>query len=199
MPSVYHPAHRSQLGKGVPVPGRSRGSVDCGPRTVQMGIDQLTRGEQVPSIVEIRRRMGKPGPVPTSTTDADRCVESFGPQNDRRGLDYVRLQGAVYEPLLRDAVRAGEYVQVAIDYGVFNRQLGKRTGDPNFTGGHSIGIHGWRIHGGKAQWQLFDPLDDGRRAGIPKGPRWVSPAAVVAAWRAFGSYLGIFRGGDRTR
>lgn len=201
MTSVYHPKHQPQLGRGIPVPGRSKGSRDCGPRTVQMGIAQLTRGQLVPSIADIRERMGKPGPQTTSTFDADRCVESYTVRVmaplSRAGLDYIRFTGFRYLPLLRDAIKGGDYVQFAIDYGVLNKRLRGRTGDPAFTGGHSVGVHGWRIRDGKVQWQLFDPLDDGRRKGIPNGPRWVSPGAVIAAWRSFGAYAGIFRGGER--
>jgi len=42
---TYLPAHQAQLGAGIPVPGRTRGSRDCGPRTVSMGIDKLTEGQ----------------------------------------------------------------------------------------------------------------------------------------------------------
>ena len=201
MTSVYHPRPYRQLGRGVPVPGKSRGSMDCGPATVRMGIRQLTRGELDPSIEDIRARMGKPGPVPTSTADALRAVNSYnapemGPL-DRRPLNYQRLTGAMFEPLLRDAVKGGAFVQVAIDYGTFNRLMG-RTGDPNFRGGHSVGIHGWDRRGGRTVWQLFDPLDDGRRTGIPSGPRWVRPGPIIAAWKDMGHFFGIFRGGERT-
>jgi hypothetical protein len=166
-----------------------------------MGIDQLTRGELVPSIADIRKRMGRPGPQTTNTINADQCVESYGAEMsrlDRRGLDYARFRGAMFLPLLTDAVRAGEFVQVAIDYGTFNRAMKKHTGDPNFDGGHSIGVQGWRRGGGGQLWLLFDPLDDQRRAGIPDGPRWVPKEAVVAAWKSFGHYFGILRGGERT-
>lgn len=198
MADLYHPKHQPQLGRGVPVPGGSRGSRDCGPRTIQMGLDALTRGELVPTIVEIRRRMGKPGPVPTSTTDAERCVESFPMATlDRRRLIYDRFHGEMFLPMLTDAVRAGEPIQVAIDYGIFNREMGRKTGDPNFTGGHSVLVHGWRRRNGQ-KWYLFDPLDDARRDGIPDGPRWVPKSAIIAAWRAFGGYFGVLRGGERT-
>lgn len=201
MADIYHPRHQPQLGRGTPVPGGTRGSRDCGPRTVQMGIDQLTRGELVPSIQEIRRRMHKPGAQTTNTSDADLCVESYGSEMarlDRRGLDYERYRGTVFLPKLTDAVRAGDYIQVAMNYGAFNRAMRHRTGDPDFTGGHSVGVHGWKRSGSGQLWLLFDPLNDGRRKGIPNGPTWVPKEAVIAGWRSFGGYFGIFRGGERT-
>ena len=205
---IYHPRHSGQLGHGIPVPGRSRGSRDCGPKVIQFGIDQLTRGQLRPTIVEIRERMGKEGPVTTNTTDAERCVESYDNEMsriDRRPLKYDRYRGGAFRRHLVDALKAGDFVQIAIDYGTFNRRLGFRTGDPNFVGspgrpaGHSVGGHGWRDRDTREpEMFLFDPLDDGRRAGIPDGPRWVPLSAVLAAWRDLGGYFGILRGGERT-
>lgn len=202
MPDIYHCKHQPQLGRGIPVPGGAQGSRDCGPRTIQMALDAATRGELVPSIQEIRKRMGKPGPQTTNTFDADRCVESYGGSDmfklDRRGLDYDRFTGSTFLPLLTDAVRAGEPIQLAIDYGRFNREMRRKTGDPAFDGGHSVLVHGWKRSGSGQQWYLFDPLDDGRRPGIPTGPRWVPKDALISAWRSFGCFFGIIRGGERT-
>lgn len=201
MSDIYQPRHQPQLNRGVPVPGGSRGSRDCGPRSIQMALDGLTRGELVPSIPEIRKRMGKSGAQTTNTSDAERCVESYDAEMshfDRRRLIYDRFRGSVFLPLLSDAVRAGEPVQLAIDYGRFNVLMRRKTGDPNFTGGHSVMVHGWRRSGHRQQWLLFDPLDDARRDGIPDGPRWVPKSALVGAWKSFGGYFGILRGGERT-
>lgn len=206
MTSIFHGALYTQLGRGVPVPGRTRGSLDCGPATVKNALRAVTRGQLDPSIEEIRRRMGKPGPQTTNTTDAERAVESYDTEMarlDRRRLVYDRLRGAMFEAHIRDAAKAGEPIQLAIHYGTFNR-LSRSTGDPSFTGGHSVMIHGFdrrRIRGGRhwrVVWQLFDPLDDGRRTGIPEGPRWVRPAALLEAWKDLGWFAGIVRGGERT-
>lgn len=195
------PKHQPQLNRGVPVPGRTRGSRDCGPRSVQMMIDYLSRGQLVPTIEDIRKRMGKSGATTTSTADADRCVDSYDTemrQFKRASLRYERVQGDDYLPRISDAIARGEPVQFAIHYGEFNRVMNGRTGDPNFTGGHSILVLGWRKPKGKAeQWLLFDPLDDHRRKEIPTGPRWVPKSAVIAAWKKFGAYAGIGRGGER--
>lgn len=195
------PKHQPQLGRGTPVPGKTRGSRDCGPRAIQVGIDFLTQGDLVPSIDEIRKRMGKSGAKTTSTTDAERCVDSYDTEMrkfDRAPLRYERVRGAKYIPRLEDAVGRGNYIHFAIDYGAFNKALKSKTGDPNFTGGHSVGVLGFRTRKGHGQeWLLWDSLDDHRRSGIPQGPRWVPKSAVITAFRSFGSYAGIMRGGER--
>jgi hypothetical protein len=203
MALIYLPKHQPQLGRGTPVPGATRGSMDCGVRTVQVGIDKLTNGQLVPSVTEIRTRMGRPGAQPTNTSNADQAVESYGAQMariDRRGLDYDKFRGPAFESHIYDAIKRGDGVQMAIDYGVFNRRMkrrGEKTGDPNFTGGHSQYIIGFR-RTRVAETFLFDSLDDKRRAGIPDGPRWVPLSPILEAWEAFGHFFGIFRGGERT-
>ena len=47
-------------------------------------------------------------------------------------------------------------------------------------------------------WQLFDPLDDGRRTGIPVSPRWVRPGSAHRGVEGPWDFFGILRGGERT-
>lgn len=193
----YLPKHQTQLGRGTPVPGAMRGSLDCGVRAVQMGVDKVTHGEKVPTVPDIRKRMGESGPRPTSILDAQRAVESYVRIKGRKPLRYLvrwTIEG------VRDAVRRGRMVQVAIDYGVFNRLMA-RTGDPGFTGGHSIDILGQRQRRGRLWWLLWDALDDQRRPGIPKGPRWVPAVHIISAAEAFAggpgrAQAGVFSGGQ---
>lgn len=194
--SAYLPAHQAQLGAGTPVPGRTQGSRDCGPRIWQMGIDKLTEGQKVPGITEVRRRAGTPGPQTTSTADAQRCVESYERIRGRRPLRYF-VRSHIED--VEVAIRRGRMVQLAIDYGTFKRLM-RRTGDPAFTGGHSVDMLGERERRGRTWWLLWDPLDDQRRAGIPQGPRWVPARHVMAAVEAFGGgpgrcQAGLFAGG----
>ena len=196
---IRSPRHQPQLGRGPTA------SKDCGPRAVQMGLDQISRGQLIPSIPDIRQRMGKAGNQTTNTSDAERAVESWDDEMvafKRKPLRYERRQGEAWLRLLDDALKGGAYAHLAIDYGVFNDRCkahGVRTGDPRFRGGHSVGIMGWkRDEKGTVFWRLWDPLDDARRPRvIPKGPRWVRRSILVAAWKAFGGYFGIFRGGER--
>ena len=194
---TYAPLHQPQLDRGTPVPGRTQGSRDCGPRTWQMGIDFLTRGGKVPDIAELRRRGQVSGPQRTDVNDARLAVQSYDSIRGRRPL---RLYVKTYLGDVSAAVRAGKYVLACIDYGVLNDRLA-RTGDPAFRDGHSVGLLGHRVMGGEVQWRLWDPLDDGRRAGIPEGPRWVDKADLVAAMEAFAGgsgrcWAGVFGGGQ---
>lgn len=195
----YQPALQPQLGRGIPVPGRTRGSRDCGPRSWQMGIDARTRGRVHHTIAWLRNRGRVPGPVPTSIDDARKAIDGLAVPG-RSPLRYYRRRKVAG---VRKAVRAGFPVQLGIDYGAFNRLQRKRTGDPNFSGGHSVLVYGQRDGKRGVEWQLFDPLDDGRRAGIPRGPRWVPRKHLIKAAVALAGgdreaiYAGIVAGGRR--
>ena len=194
----YLPKHQPQLGRGVAVPGRTKGSRDCGPRTVQMGIDFQSKGAKKPTIPTIRQKMGRPGPQQTNIYNTKQAVDGM-PVPGRKPLRYfIKSRTSDVEA----AVRAGKYVQLCLDYGMFNRLMNKKTGDPNFTGGHSVGVVGQRKKNGVVQWLLFDPLDDQRRRGIPKGPRWVPKWKLLRALESFAGgrgrcYAGVFGGGEK--
>jgi hypothetical protein len=164
-----------------------------------MGIDYLTKGQKVVGITDLRKRMNSAGPQQTNIYDAKAGVESYRAIRGRKPLRYF-VKSRIAD--VKTAARAGKYIHVCVNYGVLNQLLIK-TGDPNFTGGHSFGILGQKtLANGKVRWLLWDPLDDQRRRGIPKGPRWVSREAVVAAMEAFAGgkgrcYAGVFGGGQK--
>lgn len=195
---AYLPKFQKQLGVGTPVPGATKGSRDCGPRTIQMGIDKQTRGRRVPTIDAIRKKMGTPGPQQTNIYDAKQGVEAFPAVKGHKPLRYY-IKSRTAD--VKEAVKRGKYVQCCIHYGVWNRLM-KATGDPNFTGGHSVGVYGQRTRNDVVQWLLWDPLDDKRRRGIPQGPRWVPREKVIRAMEAFAGgkgrcYAGVFGGGEK--
>jgi hypothetical protein len=194
---TYLPKHQAQLGAGVPVPGGEQGSRDCGPRSTSVGVDYQTRGQRVPGVREVRRRAGTPGPQPTSILDAKRAVDSFRRVKGRRPLTMLLRSSSSG---LVDSLRRGRMIQVAIDYGTFNTIM-RRTGDPAFTGGHSVSVIGLRSRRGKRWTLLYDSLDDRRRYGIPQGPRWVPLNAVLDAAEDFAGgqgrvQAGVFSGGQ---
>lgn len=197
---AYLPPHQKQLnGAGaIPVPKKTKGSRDCGPRTGSVGIDFVTRGEVVPTMEQLRERMGTPGPQLTNIYDMKKGVESYESIRGRKPLRYY-IKSRTAD--VKSAVQAGKYVQVCIDYKTFNR-LVQNTGDPNYELGHSIGVLGWREANGNVQWRIYDSLDDRRRAGIPKGWRFVPREAVVKSMEAFAGgagrcYAGVFGGGQK--
>lgn len=52
---------------------------------------------------------------------------------------------------------------------------------PGFYGGHSVSLLGVRGEGSAIEVLLSDPLRDGRRAGIPEGPVWISLSVIRRA------------------
>ena len=194
---MYLPKHQPQLGRGVAVPGRTKGSRDCGPRTVQMGIDLQSQGTQVPTIPTIRKGMGRNGPEQTNIYNTKACVDGMTVPGHKPLRYYIKSRISD----VKAAAKAGRYIQCCLDYGEFNRVMA-RTGDPYFTGGHSVGVCGQRKKNGVVQWLLWDPLDDQRRRGIPKGPRWVPAWKVIRALEKFAGgkgrcYAGVFGGGEK--
>lgn len=165
-----------------------------------MGIDRLTIGDKRPPPKELRPRMGTPGFQQTNVNDMKKGVESYKNVKNRKPLKYY-VKRKVSE--VKEAVRNGRYVQLCIDYGKFNDMAGK-TGDPNFRGGHSVGVYGQKKKkDGTVMWLLWDPLDDSRRASIPQGARWVKRNILVQSMVAFGSggsnniWAGVFAGGKK--
>lgn len=191
----YQPKHQPQLGRGIPVPGRTRGSRDCGPRSWQMAMDARSGGRVAPGVWALRRRGQVPGPQPTNITDAKHAIHGW-PVPGRTPLRYWRIGSAAR---LRQAVRKGRPVHLAIDYGAWNALRDGKTGDPRFRGGHSVMVYGQRKVKGVVQWQLYDPLEDARRKGIPQGPTWVPRHQLITAARSLGGIFAGWIGGSRDR
>ena len=173
--------------------------MDCGPRTTEVGIDFQTKGQLVPDIVEIRDRMNKEGFKTTNVDDVKRCVESYDHIPGRKPLTYDIKRTVV---AVKIAVHSGRYVHLCLDYGKFNQVMAK-TGDPNFSEGHSVGVCGEKTSPkGEVLWLLYDSLDDSRRDEIPQGPRWAARAKLIVAVEAFAggqgkAVAGAFGGGQK--
>jgi hypothetical protein len=165
-----------------------------------MGVDARTHGELMPTVTQMRKRMNEVGPQPTSILDAQRAVESYRRVKGRERLRYLvrwTTQG------VKEAIARGRMLQVAIDYATFNRLMAAgKTGDPHFTGGHSVAVYGRRVKDGRAQVLLFDPLDDQRRPEIAgPAPRWIPERVLIESMERFAggdgrAQAGIFLGGQ---
>jgi hypothetical protein len=183
MAKGYRPDHRPQLGRPV------TGSVDCGPRTLQTAIDNATRGARNVGIDRLRTLMGRPGAQPTNVYDADRAFTKLD-------INYRRVVNGPWSDLYH-ALRAGHGAQICVSYGVVNDRAPRKSGSPDFRGGHSIYLDEVkrRRKDGKLVMLSFDSLYDGRRAGIPKGPRWVLASVFRGATGAFAGRSGQWWGG----
>lgn len=179
---AYRPRHRTQLQKP------RTGSFDCGPRTWQHGIDFNSKGRKEPGIDQLRRQGGRPGAQPTNVYDADRAF-------DRQGVRYARIVGGDWEDAM-GALRAGKGLQICTSYGVVTDLQPGRSGSDSFRGGHSIWIQELRRNKrGRRVTLSFDSLYDGRRPGIPDGPRWVLIETYRRACQAFAGRSGLWWGG----
>ena len=203
-PSIpkYWPRFRSQLGKGTPVPGATRGSKDCNVRAFQHAFGFLTKDKFVPYVDNIRIRMGRPGPTGTTLWNSQKAAATYDAALAKVGRKPIRVYLKFTKKALIADVQAGRVACIAIDYGQFNKNMNK-TGDPNFKGGHGIMVLGEkRWNDGTLVWRLYDSLDDNRRNSIPQGPRWVPRYKVLAAAQAWAKktndtevVAAVFRGG----
>lgn len=185
----FIPPHQKQL-------GRPTGSTACGPVSISVGIHAITRGDIKPGIQDIRARMGK-ADGPTNVWDAERAVTSY--KHGGKPLTYRKVFDI---EKVKTAVKNGRPVQIAVDYGMWNKRM-QTTGSPTFIGGHSLLVYGQkRWKDGTVVWRVYDSLEDARRPGIPKGWKWRPRWKVVDAMESLVGpetkgrcYAGIFGGG----
>jgi hypothetical protein len=136
---------------------------DCGVMAASMAVAYWKEERKGPDRKTIRKRMGQLA-GPTNSLNQKTAVESFG-------AAYRRKVGAPWNRFVT-AVENGCWVNVQIDYGVVNDQCRRLSGCKTFDGPHSISVHGIKKSDGRRLVLVYDPLYDGRAAGIPDGPRW---------------------------
>ena len=166
--------------------GSATGGEDCGVAVVVMAVDLATQGAARPTTEEVRRRMRVPSGA-TDTGDQERAVESFETAIETRGREPLRYQRMLGRPW-SDAMGAladGRWLCLSLSYAVVNDLAPRLSGDKAFRGNHAVGALGLRSRAGVPQVRVFDPLADGRRPGIPDGPRWWDLAVVKAACASF--------------
>lgn len=143
---------------------------NCGPASVAMALRWATKHDIAPDPQAVRVRMHD-------------MVGGTQMSEHRKAWDAYRNEYArewdipamVYRPngeftdllvLLED----GKAATIAIDYSAVPRNL---KGDPLFNGLHSVFVAGIRTRAEIVEIKVFDPLNDGRRPGIPgPGPIW---------------------------
>lgn len=157
-------------------------SRDCGPTSTSVAIDRATRGVKVPKIPMIRGRGGMAGDW-TNSSEWTQAIESFdtrrelGGRWDRINATELRAAPADRWSQIVDHVQSGEPVIFAMDYGVLRRLAPRKTGSESFNGYHALTIVGDKP-GKPSRWRDYDPLNDGRYRGCPKGPVWI-PRSVL--------------------
>lgn len=125
---------------------------------------------------QVRQMGNRVGPRPSGNGTTDKVFQKEGMV---KGTDYELANPRPFTDL-KDALYAGWYVGLYVDYGYLNR-VGALTGDRKYTGLHCVGLWGWRRSTtGILVWE-HDPLFDGRRAVIPMGRQHVVLAPLRKA------------------
>lgn len=153
-----------------------------------MAIDWATSGARKPSIKELRSRMGVTtgGTNPAAWCEAIESYDTPGELDGKyRFLSCADVTGSAQGwARLSAHVTAGKGAVLAVDYGVYRSLSPRKSGSTTFSGNHAVFVLGSRKRGSGPEWLIWDPLNDGRRAGIPDGPVWVSAAKVKASAEA---------------
>ena len=186
------PKHQKQLQMNHPL-----GGWNCGPTTELVGLEAASRNELRPVganrglwINAIRRPMDHTPSWPATTLqNIDESVNSnyINRRMRQRGLGGVtgRMRKLTFGEVI-NLLREGRFLHVAIQYSVVNNLMPGLSGAPDFNDGHAIGLYGY-------EWQnvawtyLYDPLHDGRRAGIPKGVQTVRVKRYLRAAETWGN------------
>lgn len=149
---------------------------NCGPASIASALRWATKHDVMPSPSAVRVQMDDP-------------VGGTFMKDHRKAWDhYMRTAvpaGWTLTPMryhesdrwsdFAAAIDGKHGATIAIDY---SRVPRKYKGDPAFTGFHSVFVGAKRTRAEQVEYKVWDPLCDGRRPGIPKGPLWY-PAAVL--------------------
>ena len=159
---------------------------DCGIAVAKMAIRFATCGTLDPGMDALRAQSGldEPNPPPSdyslTVTEYARAVNAFDDEARKRGYDGIGTgvhERGSWEDQLAPAIRDElKWMGCIVDYGVVNDMVPGKTGDKGFNGNHFVGVFGFvpaeESGSGDPMVKVFDPLCDGRRSDIPKGPVW---------------------------
>jgi hypothetical protein len=162
---------------------------DCAIACAAMAIRFATCDAVNPGIDKVREMAGldQPNPPPddysTTMTEYAKAVNAFDQRAYEAGYEGIAANVHEREPWeagdsgLAPAIRdESKWITVFVDYGVVNDREPDKTGDKDFGGSHAVSVFGYKskaeTDAGVPKVKVFDPLCDGRRSDIPKGPVW---------------------------
>lgn len=175
--------------------GSPTGGADCGPAVTLMLLSfashnalRATPGRPAAAWIRaLRQRMTPRSFWPaTSTTNREEALEDDATRVEmarahRSPVVATRFLPGTFDQV-REQLRRGRMLGLAISYRELNRIAPGMSGDRAFTGDHVVGVLGLATDADGTEWvRLFDPTHDGRRPGIPKGPRTVRLAPLLQA------------------
>jgi hypothetical protein len=134
------------------------------------GADPLNHHGWPPMPSEIRNRISPTSCGGTSLNDNDSAALHLY-------LTDMWVRYGVPWSTFQSLIISGRGAVLQIRYSVIAPT--KYDASPGFTGNHAVYVNERRSSDGA--YLVYDPLADGRRAGIPKGPQWWPNALVKAA------------------
>jgi len=168
---------------------------DCGPCTVIEALYIASCGKfaigdrdrRTELIVQMRKRGGS---ADTGATWLGQMVNAYN--HWRTAAEFADLGlRAPHARLMLDCdvdtdlepeLAAGKWAMVSLKYTAIDAfQDGRVSGQPGYTGGHMMVIGQYRIVSGNAWVTMVDPLADGRRADVAKGPQAIRFSAMRTA------------------
>jgi len=132
------------------------------------GVDPKTHHGWLPTPPEIRNFMTPHSCGGTSLQENDAAVTHMY-------LTNMDVRYGVPWTTFRSLIISGRGAVLQIRYSMVPSRF---DGSPGFTGNHAVFVNERRSSDGA--YLVYDPLADGRRSGIPKGPQWW-PASVLQA------------------
>ena len=152
---------------------------NCGPASIAMALRWSTAHKVAPTPSEVRRAMGDPIGG-TNIVDWPKGYDAFA--DDAKAEGFI-LREAKYQPGrswedLLGVLADGGAMCLVIDY---SRVPDHLKGDRKFDGYHAVFVSRVRERGTATELRVWDPLCDGRRAGIPRGPLWYPKLTLKAA------------------
>ena len=150
--------------------GSANAGDNCGPASIAMALRWATKHDVAPDPQAVRLRMGDLVGG-TQMSEHRKAWDSFREQHAKTWdiPPMVYRPNAPFTDLL-ELLEAGKAATLAIDYSAVPRNL---KGDPLFNGLHAVFVGGIRTRAETVEIKVWDPLNDGRRPGIPgPGPIW---------------------------
>jgi len=149
---------------------------NCGPASVAMALRWATAHDIEPTPSAVRKAMKDPTGG-TYMADHRLAWDEYRERNAARwDVKPMRYHAAGEFADLITALGNGKGATIAIDYSKVPQSL---KGDPLFNGLHSVFLAAVRERAGQTEVKVFDPLNDGRRPGIPgPGPIWYPKVAL---------------------
>ena len=191
------PRFWGQLGTGSPTAG-----ADCGVLSTIHALEFASSNRLGPRmktgvknhVAKMRSRM-TPQPFwpATNITNQEEALESPLTTVEMVAAGSSEVNARKFLPgtpeMLVEELTKGRWVNLAISYAWINDNAPVISGDSLFRGDHMIGMVGIAMDKRARYWTTeYDPLHDGRRAGIPKGPKVVLLDSLISAAVARGTF-----------